>query len=138
MWCRPVAADGNCLFRAASVALSGDYDLSADEEDKRATELRRLVVVFMRNNRASFEGFLKDDVDFDQYTQTMQLPKEWGGEMELSAIARLTRRPVHVYTPPTEPRYEYVLLSQYPDATGAARNAIRLLFHERHYDALFE
>ena len=40
MYFRPVEADGNCLFRAASVALSGDFELSREEETRHATQLR--------------------------------------------------------------------------------------------------
>ena len=136
MRCRTVDADGNCLFRAASVALSGDYNLSAGEEYDMATELRSAVVAFMRKNRASFEHFVMDDVlDFEQYMQKMETPREWGGELEVSAIARLKRRPVHVYQLEGG-RYE--LLSQYPAGSDACADKISLLFSVRHYDALFE
>lgn len=136
MRCRPVDPDGNCLFRAASVALSGDFDLSRQHEDESAKRLRSDVVAFMRKNRASFESFVKDDyADFDEYTETMRAEKQWGGELELSAIARLKRRPVHVYTLECK---QYVLFSQYPADSDAAADKISLLFHGRHYDALFE
>ena len=48
---RQVDRDGNCLFRAASVALSGNFRLAKDVEDARATQLRRDVVGFMRLNK---------------------------------------------------------------------------------------
>ena len=130
MRCRRVDPDGNCLFRAASVALSGDFHF---EEDESATELRSEVVTFMRKNRTTFECFMLDN--FDRYLEKMQQNNIWGGEQELSAIARLKRRPVHVYESIGN---EYVLFSQYPDGTAADRTAIRLLFNAKHYDALFE
>ena len=131
---RPVEADGNCLFRTASVALSGDFDLPREKEATHATQLRSDVVCFMRKNRTSFESFLQD-VDFDDYTKTMQADKQWGGEPELSAIARLHRRPVHVYKLTGD---RYVPFSQYPAGSDGAAGKISLLFHGRHYDALFE
>ena len=142
MYFRPVEADGNCLFRAASVALSGDFELSRETEARHATQLRSDVVDFMRKNRTSFENFLQD-VDFDEYMKTMQTDKQWGGELELSAIARLHRRPVHVYkltgdVPFSKNPAEYVPFSQYPAGSDGATDKIILLFHGRHYDALFE
>ena len=134
MYFRPVEADGNCLFRAASVALSGDFDLPRETEARHAKQLRSDVVDFMRRNRTSFESFLQD-VDFDEYTKTMEADKQWGGEPELSAIARLHRRPVHVYTFTCD---QYVPFSQYPAGSDGATDKIILLFHGRHYDALFE
>ena len=130
MRCRRVDPDGNCLFRAASVALSGDFDF---QEDESASELRGQVVDFMRKNRTSFECFMLDN--FDGYLEKMQRDNIWGGEQELSAIARLKRRPVHVYTSAGD---EYVPFRQYPEGTAAATDAIRLLYRGKHYDALLE
>ena len=134
MYFRSVEADGNCLFRAASVALSGDFDLPRETEARHATQLRSDVVDFMRKNRTSFESFLQD-VDFDDYTKTMEADRQWGGEPELSAIARLHRRPVHVYKLTGD---KYVPFSQYPAGSDGAAGKISLLFHGKHYDALFE
>jgi hypothetical protein len=127
MRCRRVDADGNCLFRAASVALSGDIDL---HEDESAAQLRSDVVAFMHKNRSSFECYVDH---FDTYMQKISEENTWGGEPELSAIARLKRRPVHVYKQSGD---EYVLYSEYPAGTRAHSNAISLLFDVQHYDAL--
>ena len=131
---RQVDPDGNCLFRAASVALSGNARLPKADEDARASELRRDVVRFMRLNRASFQDFIPEGQDFDEYTEIMANEKVWGGEMEVSAIARLNRRPVHVYI---RTETKYVLLSQYPAGSKDCGDRICLLFHGKHYDALF-
>ena len=124
---RRVDPDGNCLFRAASVALSGDFDLREDED---AAQLRRDVVVFMLKNRSTFECFVDH---FDTYMQKISEENTWGGEPELSAIARLKRRPVHVYKQIGD---EYVLYIEYPAGTRAHSDAISLLFDVQHYDAL--
>jgi hypothetical protein len=131
---RPVDPDGNCLFRAATVALSGNYRLAKTAEDAQASDLRRAVVRFMRLNRDSFLSFMPEGQDFDEYTEIMGNEKVWGGEMEVSAIARLHRRPVHVYI---RTETKYVLLSQYPAGSQDCGDKICLLFHGRHYDALF-
>ena len=131
---RAVAPDVNCLFLAASVALSGDPRLPKDEEDGSAKKLRRDVVKFMRLNKESFVCFMPEGLNFDTYTQSMANETVWGGEMEVSAIARLHRRPVHVYI---RTETKYVLLSQYPADSQASGDKICLLFHGKHYDALF-
>ena len=131
---RAVAPDGNCLFRAASVALSGEFRLPKHTEDASAKRLRRDVVEFMRLNRQSFVCFMPEGLDFDAYTNSMANETVWGGEMEVSAIARLHRRPVHVYI---RTETKYVLLSQYPADSQASGDKICLLFHGKHYDALF-
>jgi hypothetical protein len=131
---RQVDADGNCLFRAATVALSGDCRLAKHVEDASARQLRRDVVEFMRLNKASFMCFMPEGLDFDAYTASMASEAVWGGEMEVSAIARLHRRPVHVYI---RTETKYVLLSQYPADSQHCGDKICLLFHGRHYDALF-
>jgi hypothetical protein len=132
---RPVDPDGNCLFRAASVALSGDFRMPKHAEDARATQLRRDVVGFMRLNQASFASFLPEGLAFDAYAKTMAHESVWGGELEVSAIARLHRRPVHVYI---RTETKYVLFSQYPAGSESCGDRISLLYHGKHYDALFE
>ena len=131
---RQVDPDGNCLFRAASVALSGNYGMSQEEEDVSARSLRQQVVRFIRNNKESFEHFMQEHEGFDAYTERMAKEGVWGGELEVSAIARAHRRPVHVYT---RTETQYVLLSMYPAGSRDCGDKICLLFHGRHYDALF-
>ena len=131
---RRVDPDGNCLFRAASVALSGMYSMPQEEEDASARTLRQEVVRFIRQNKKSFEHFMQEHERFDEYTERMAKDRVWGGELEVSAIARLHRRPVHVYT---RTETQYVLFSQYPAGSQDCGDKICLLFHGRHYDALF-
>jgi hypothetical protein len=132
---RTVAADGNCLFRAASVALSGDIDMRERDEEESARQLRRAVVDFMRANEASFASFRPEGRTFEEYLETMSKDGVWGGEMEISAIARHKRRPVHVFI---RDETKYVLLSTYPAESKDCLQKISLLFHGKHYDALFE
>jgi hypothetical protein len=132
---RQVARDGNCLFRAASVALSGDTNMGERAEAENARQLRLDVVGFMRANRASFAGFMPEGHDFEEYLQTMTRDGVWGGELEVSAIARYKRQPVHVFI---RDETKYQLLSMYPADSKDCTDKICLLFHGKHYDALFE
>jgi hypothetical protein len=84
---RSVAPDGNCLFRAASVALARDMDMRESAEEQSARKLRRDVVEFMRANHASFASFMPEGQSFEEYLQTMSRDGVWGGELEVSAIA---------------------------------------------------
>jgi hypothetical protein len=132
---RPVAPDGNCLFRAASVALSGDTNMCERAEAESARKLRRDVVAFMRDNEASFASFMPEGQSFEQYLETMSRDGVWGGELEVSAIARHKRRPVHVFI---RDETKYQLLSMYPADSKQCEGTICLLFHGKHYVALFE
>jgi hypothetical protein len=132
---RRVDGDGNCLFRAASVALCGDMDMPERDEQESAWQLRRAVVDFMRANEASFASFRPEGRTFEEYLETMSKDGVWGGEMEISVIARYKRRPVHVFI---RDETKYVLLSTYPAESKDCMQKISLLFHGKHYDALFE
>jgi len=132
---RSVAPDGNCLFRAASVALSGDASMDKRAEAESAAKLRRDVVAFMRENHASFASFMPEGQTFEEYLETMSRDGVWGGELEVSAIARHKRRPVHVFI---RDETKYQLLSMYPADSNKCKDTICLLFHGKHYDALFE
>ena len=84
-------ADGNCLFRALSDQLYGDYG-------NRHDEVRSEVCNFMEDNEDEFKLFLvfeddteeeEDAKDFDHYIEVMRSDGEWGGNLELVAAARL-------------------------------------------------
>jgi OTU domain-containing protein 3 len=86
-------ADGNCLFRALSDQLFGDYGNHHDE-------IRSDVCDFMADNQDDFKVFLvfeddgeeeEDAKDFESYLKNMREDGEWGGNLELVAAARLYR-----------------------------------------------
>lgn len=101
-------ADGNCLFRALSDQLYGDYG-------QQHAEVRSEVCDFMADNSDDFKVFLvfeddngdnddgngkktssssaieEDAKDFESYISTMREDGEWGGNLELVAAARLYR-----------------------------------------------
>jgi hypothetical protein len=104
-------------------------------EAESARQLRRDVVGFMRANRKSFAGFMPEGQGFEEYLLTMTRDGVWGGELEVSAIARYERRPVHVFI---RDETKYQLLSMYPADSKDCTDKICLLFHGKHYDALFE
>ena len=75
----PVAADGNCFFRALSDQRWGD--------DSHHAALRRDVVEYMKRNREAFEPFVEDDEKWDSYVARMSEDGAWAGNVELQAAS---------------------------------------------------
>jgi OTU domain-containing protein 3 len=85
-------ADGNCLFRALSDQMFGDYGNGHDQ-------VRADVCDFMEENKDDFSMFLvlddgdakeeEDAQDFESYIEHMRQDGEWGGNLELVASARI-------------------------------------------------
>lgn len=96
-----MAADGNCLFRALSDQLYGDYGNMHEE-------IRSEICDYMEQHKDDFQVFLvldddsceegDDGKDFESYIETMRGPAEWGGNLELVAAARLYGRKVTVFS----------------------------------------
>ena len=79
----PCIGDGNCLFRAISHQLCGDTD--------RHFELRLCCVHELRSNARAYEPFLLEEDGFGDmttYISAMSNDGEWGGNVELIALAR--------------------------------------------------
>ena len=89
-----MSPDGNCLFRALSDQLFGDYGNSHED-------IRSEVCDFMEKNKEDFQVFLvyededdheqqdEDARDFEHYIETMREDGTWGGNLEIVAAARL-------------------------------------------------
>ena len=75
----PMAADGNCFFRALSDQRWGD--------DSHHAALRRDVVEYMKKNREAFEPFIEDDEKWDTYVARMSEDGAWAGNVELQAAS---------------------------------------------------
>lgn len=75
----PVAADGNCFFRALSDQRWGD--------DSHHAALRHDVVEYMKKNREAFEPFIEDDEKWDSYVARMSEDGAWAGNVELQAAS---------------------------------------------------
>jgi len=88
-----ITADGNCLYRAVAAHCNSTYtqmrSLCADTLLQHADEL------------AAFCELNDDDVpDFDAYCERVRTSQEWGGHLELRALAMALQRPIHVYSVP--------------------------------------
>jgi hypothetical protein len=135
---REVGADGNCLFRAATVAASKDafYHMSPEVERETALKLRLDVVEFIKQHEDDYKPYMaSNDQSFQEYIERMKRVA-WGGEPELCAIAEVKRCPVHVYEQKGG-SYE-VYRSYAPTLPPHAPNEICILFdfELQHYNAL--
>ncbi len=81
-----VEGDGNCLFRALSVALYGHPEKHASLREMAVRELRQHIHEFRAYGVT------------DPYLVHMARPGTWGGGIEILAIARLFQRRIHVYS----------------------------------------
>lgn len=101
-----IQPDGHCLFSAVAVQLEAlgaglkpdpsrivldtstlariDGVTSAQHDGYRA--VRAVTADYLTANRDDFEGFI--DEPFDAYTRKIKLTGEWGGHVELMAMAR--------------------------------------------------
>ncbi|CAA7264042.1 unnamed protein product [Cyclocybe aegerita] len=83
--------DGNCLFRALSDQLHGSDSLHAT--------LRREICNWIEEHKARYEPFVEDERGIDAHIRCMRANATFGGHMELSAFAHMTRRNVKVIQP---------------------------------------
>lgn len=103
LYAAPTLGDGNCLFRALSDQYYGS--------PSRHSEVRREICDFIEAHPERYEGFV--DVDefgesgvrkekgggLTAYVAGMRQNATYGGHMELSAFAHLTRRNIKVVQP---------------------------------------
>lgn len=96
-----IEADGDCLYRAVEHQLK----LASDSvEHLTYQEIREKTSQYMLENVDTFMPFLLNDqgelmsqTDYRDYCTRIAKTKEWGGHLELTAIAQFTKKPVHIY-----------------------------------------
>ncbi|CAL1697712.1 unnamed protein product [Somion occarium] len=91
LYAAPTLGDGNCLFRALSDQLYGT--------DTYHLKLRHALCNWIEAHKERYAPFVDDDRGLDVHLQCMRQPGTYGGHLELSAFAHLTRRNVKVIQP---------------------------------------
>ncbi|KAJ6620423.1 hypothetical protein B0H10DRAFT_1077302 [Mycena sp. CBHHK59/15] len=91
LYAAPTVGDGNCLFRALSDQLYGS--------PSRHAQLRADVCDWIARHEARYEPFVEDERGLEVHLRCMRENATYGGHMELSAFAHLTRRNVKVIQP---------------------------------------
>jgi OTU-like cysteine protease len=93
-----IAADGNCLFRAVSHQLYGT--------PTHHMMVRKSCVHYMDTNTQYFSSFVVGE-PFAHYLERMRYRRQWGGELEISALSMLYQRPIEIYVFGSTPRHIY-------------------------------
>lgn len=88
---KEIQPDGHCLFSAVADQLA-QHDIALAEQDGAAAAgqlpyrvVRKRATDYMTRNRDDFAPFLEED--FDGYVRKMRDTAEWGGQLELTALA---------------------------------------------------
>lgn len=126
-----IEADGDCLYRAVAHQMALIRDTVVDLTPR---DVRRRTSDYMMLNRYNFMPFLVSDnggpmgeEEYDDYCDRVATTREWGGHLELQAIAQWSARPVHVYQADTE--YPIIMAVSY-ETSGPP---ILLSFHKHLY-----
>ena len=85
---KDIEPDGHCLFSAVADQLSQNGIPLTDDGSRDAAYkvIRKKAAGFMEEHKDDFAPFLEQD--FDEYVAKMRDTAEWGGELELTALAR--------------------------------------------------
>jgi OTU domain-containing protein 6 len=120
-----VKADGNCLYRAIARQMEilgkGDYDYE---------KVRALCSEEMMKHRDEYEPFADlhemDVSSFEEYVEKVKCSNEWGGHLELRALAHGLKKVIKVYS--TEGPLEIK-----SDGVNEEDGTITLSFHRNYY-----
>jgi len=90
---REVKADGHCLYRAVA------EQVEEMRAESRYGEVRTVCKEEMLKNREEYEAFVEVEEagSYEAYCEKVESTAEWGGHVEMLAIARALRRNVEVF-----------------------------------------
>ncbi|KAF5977791.1 hypothetical protein FBULB1_6380 [Fusarium bulbicola] len=93
---KDIAPDGHCLFSAVADQLSqNDIALGeSDTKDPAYKTVRRVASTYMLEHGADFAPFLEENLQ--DYARKMRDTAEWGGQLELMALARQYKAEIRV------------------------------------------
>ncbi|KAF5573875.1 OTU domain-containing protein [Fusarium pseudoanthophilum] len=93
---KDIAPDGHCLFSAVADQL-GQNDIplgDGDTKDPAYKTVRRVASEYMLEHGDDFAPFLEEDLQ--DYARKMRDTAEWGGQLELMALARQYKAEIRV------------------------------------------
>ncbi|XP_033606451.1 OTU domain-containing protein 4 isoform X2 [Cryptotermes secundus] len=114
------ARDGSCLFRAVSEQV---FYVQAVHQN-----VRRQCVEFIQKNKLKFQEFLKEPLE--DYVVRMLDSREWGGQMEINAMALLYHHDVLVFE---EVGRSPAVATNY----GFTKKILLCLSSDNHYDSVY-
>ncbi|KAJ1723905.1 hypothetical protein LPJ61_005786 [Coemansia biformis] len=89
LYCKDMAGDGNCMFRALADQVDGTPDTHRQH--------RESVCDYMAQHSNEFEPFMDETCSFNRYVINMRRQGVFGGNLELVAFARNYRVDIKVY-----------------------------------------
>jgi len=117
---KPVAKDGSCLFRVVSEQI---YLTQA-----KHIQVRFECIDFMRKNKQIFEAFVEGS--YEHHLYLLKNPKEWGGQVEISALSLLYHCDFIVY--------QAIHIAPQPVTCNGFKKKILLCYSNgNHYDAVY-
>ncbi|XP_033631678.1 putative bifunctional UDP-N-acetylglucosamine transferase and deubiquitinase ALG13 isoform X2 [Asterias rubens] len=114
------AKDGSCLFRAVAEQVFHTQALHV--------KVREACIQYMENNKDRFAPFVEGP--FDHHLYKLKNPKEWAGQVEISALSLMYKRDFHVYQEPGMGAFN-VTQNGFPD------KVVLCFSHGNHYDSVF-
>ena len=120
---KEIPADGNCLYRSIASQCGNEVDYKA---------IRKICADVLIQNNEEFSPFAEIETTYQEYVAKVASSSEWGGHLELRALAIGLKRPIVVYSADAPP---LVMGEEYRDLEDSEE--IRLSFH-RYYYALGE
>jgi len=99
---KEIDSDGHCLYKALVHQMSLQGDNVVNSRNPHLT-LRTLCAQYMTEHRHSFEPFLvsedeSTDISFEDYCKRIKETAEWGGQLELRALAGALKTPIKIIT----------------------------------------
>lgn len=133
---KPVASDGHCMYRAIADQLvthtEGSHE-SITSANSPHLLLRAMCVEMLRMRRPEFEPFMAlGDETFESYCDKVGNTTQWGGQLELRALAQALQETIVV----VNATGENVVMGEEFRSSGRDR-ALYLSFHQ-HYFSLGE
>ncbi|CAM9920268.1 unnamed protein product [Phaeothamnion confervicola] len=127
-----IKADGHCLYRAvaAQLRLAGIEPRFTEES---FPAMRCLAAAQMRRDPDGYAPFLEaaDDGGFEQHCAAVEGSAEWGGQVELRALAAALRMPIEVFSADAP---LLVLGEEFGDGgNGHGPEPLRVSFHNHYY-----
>lgn len=92
---KDITPDGHCLFTAVADQLGQqDISLGAEGQEPAYKTVRRAAATYMLEHGDDFAPFLEEDLE--GYANKMEKTAEWGGQLELMALARRYQAEIRV------------------------------------------
>lgn len=116
--CRPVAGDGNCLFRTFSYWITGSEDYHL--------EVRQAIADELRYNARQYSSVTQEqDNSPIDYLEESRIDQEgvWGSDVEILVAATMMRTPIAVYSAFGDRQHLWQVFEPVERSEGAAAGA---------------